>query len=355
MRRARTMFARKAMSAAIGAVVWTIAFGSGVMGLGAVSAYAGVAPQPQALRPVPQAAPSAQAPPADDAVYAIPTRKDRIGRVLAPVHVNGQGPFKFIVDTGANSSVASPRLAAALGLTPQTDAGRFVVHGVTGSIEAATIPVATFRADTMLQTNLRMPVMDGGILAGADGVFGVDALAGRRLVVDFRNDRIEIGPATRRMTAPDAIRLKGKLRFGALFLTRAEVGGVSVAAVIDTGAERSIANPALLAALRARAAPMTEVGEVAFTGATGVYMQGRLIYLPPLNVSGVLQIMEMPTIVADAHVFSVWGLANEPALLVGMDVLGQADLLAIDYKRAEMQLVLPASTRRVAAREVVRR
>lgn len=351
MRRAHTMLARKTICA----VIWGIALGSGALGLGEVSAHAGVAPQPQATPLVPQAAPPAPTPPGDDAVYAIPTRKDRIGRVLAPVHVNGHGPFKFIVDTGANSSVVSPRLAAALGLTPQADAGRFVVHGVTGSTEVATIPVATFRADTMQQTNLRLPVMDGGILAGADGVFGVDALTGRRLVVDFRNDRIEIGPATRRMTAPDAIRLKGKLRFGALFLTRAEVGGVSAAAVIDTGAERSIANPALLAALQARAAPMRDVGEVAFTGATGVHMQGRLVFLPPLKVSGALQIMEMPTIVADAHVFSVWGLANEPALLVGMDVLGQADLLAIDYKRAEMQLVLPASTRSLAARDVRRR
>ncbi|MBU6372067.1 MAG: aspartyl protease family protein [Alphaproteobacteria bacterium] len=338
---ARTMIALAAVRAALCAAV---------LAGGAMGAAAGVAAQPP-VRPstAPSAAtspatpaPAAAVPPAEDeAVYAIPTRKDRIGRVLAPVHVNGQGPFKFIVDTGANSSVASPRLAEALGLTPQREAGRFVVHGVTGSIEAATIPVASFRADTMQQTNLRMPVMDGGILAGADGVFGVDALAGRRLLVDFRKDRIEIGPAKRRYAPSRGLRLKGKLRFGALFLTEAEVGGVKVAAVIDTGAERSIANSALLQALRARAASMREVGEVAFTGATGAYMQGRLVYLPPLNVSGTLQIMEMPTIVADAHVFTVWGLTKEPALLVGMDVLGQADVLSIDYKRAEMVLLLP--------------
>src|SRR5262245_22989425 len=47
-----------------------------------------------------------------------PTRSDRLGRVVAPVIVNGQGPFRFIVDTGANRSAVSQALADQLGLTP---------------------------------------------------------------------------------------------------------------------------------------------------------------------------------------------------------------------------------------------
>jgi len=42
--------------------------------------------------------------PAEDFVYVAPTRPDRIGRIMAPVMINGRGPYAFIVDTGASRS-----------------------------------------------------------------------------------------------------------------------------------------------------------------------------------------------------------------------------------------------------------
>src|SRR4051812_12690557 len=56
----------------------------------------------------------------EDFVYVASTRPDRIGRVMAPVFVNGVGPFAFVVDTGASSSVISPRVVARLRLVPDT-------------------------------------------------------------------------------------------------------------------------------------------------------------------------------------------------------------------------------------------
>ena len=36
--------------------------------------------------------------------FATPTTLDRAGRIVAPVEINGRGPFRFILDTGANRS-----------------------------------------------------------------------------------------------------------------------------------------------------------------------------------------------------------------------------------------------------------
>src|SRR5688572_17412347 len=44
-------------------------------------------------------------------LFASPTRIDRIGRIVAPVYINGQGPFRLVVDTGASHSTVSPQLA----------------------------------------------------------------------------------------------------------------------------------------------------------------------------------------------------------------------------------------------------
>ena len=64
--------------------------------------------------------------------YVAATRRDRVGRVMAPVFINDVGPFAFLVDTGASSSVVGPRVAARLKLA--ATAGRTkLLRGITGS------------------------------------------------------------------------------------------------------------------------------------------------------------------------------------------------------------------------------
>src|SRR5580704_18446199 len=58
----------------------------------------------------------------DPTLFASPTTRDHIGRIVAPVMVNGRGPYRFIIDTGASDSTVSPDLARTLGLQPTEDA-----------------------------------------------------------------------------------------------------------------------------------------------------------------------------------------------------------------------------------------
>src|SRR5215510_12559928 len=64
-------------------------------------------------------------------LFAAPTRLDRIGRVMTAVMVNGKGPFRFVIDTGASRSTLSPHLAKALGLS--TPGRNVILNGVTGA------------------------------------------------------------------------------------------------------------------------------------------------------------------------------------------------------------------------------
>jgi len=47
----------------------------------------------------------------------------------------------------------------------------------------------------------------------------------------------------------------------------------------------------------------------------------------------------------DLHVFQVWGLVQEPALLIGMDLLGSLERFVVDYPRREFLLRSPKSNR----------
>ena len=69
---------------------------------------------------------------ADEPRFVAPTRRDRIGRIWAPVEINGQGPFRLVLATGASHSALTPRLARTLGLTMDVD-HLVMLRGATGT------------------------------------------------------------------------------------------------------------------------------------------------------------------------------------------------------------------------------
>jgi len=68
-------------------------------------------------------------------LYETPTRADRIGRILVPVKVNEQGPFRFVLDTGSGMSVISDTTAKRLGLRPIARGGMARAVGGAGRFE----------------------------------------------------------------------------------------------------------------------------------------------------------------------------------------------------------------------------
>src|SRR5690349_22680903 len=76
--------------------------------------------------------------------FVAPTRRDKIGRIWAPVLLNGRGPYRLVLDTGASDSAITAQVASALGLVP--DASHAVlVRGVAGSAIVPTVDVDSLR------------------------------------------------------------------------------------------------------------------------------------------------------------------------------------------------------------------
>lgn len=263
---------------------------------------------------------------------------DDLGRVVAPVMVNGQGPFRFIVDTGANRSALSEGLARRLNLTPS---GEGAVHSVHEVVTAPLVRVDSLRYGPLSMPSQEMPMLEGAMLAGEHGLLGVDGMAGRRLRMDFTRRCIEIVPARGAQTLGRGwTRLRGELRFGNLVVVRGVVQGMRVNVLIDTGSNVSLANRALHQALAARTryARDAEGFGRAFTAGDPVVLDTALV-LPALAV-GELRMSNLLLFVGDYHIFSLWGLDAEPTVLVGMDVVGRAGGLAIDYHNANVYLRL---------------
>jgi predicted aspartyl protease len=258
-----------------------------------------------------------------------PTRSDRLGRVVAPISVNGQGPFRFIVDTGANRSVVSSLLAERLGLAAS---GSGEVHSVHGVVTAPLVDVTSLNYGELALNALRLPMLQGAVLAGEHGLLGVDGMQGRRLRMDFERNCIEIVASreARRLRGWAAVR--GQLRFGHLVVIRGRVGGVGVHMFIDTGSDSSLANTALRDALSARVRRGPAQRTVAYTVGETVVLD-RAMVIPRLYL-GNIEVNNVFTYIGDFHIFKLWEFNDEPALLIGMDVLSQTRGIAIDYERA---------------------
>ena len=269
-------------------------------------------------------------------LFASPTRLDRIGRIVAPVTINGQGPFRLVVDTGASHTTISPALAARLGLLPMEEP-TVILNGVTGAEIVPAVTIARLEVGDLIVEGARAPVITTDIMAGADGILGVAGLKRERILVDFRKDRISISRSKGTRATAEMLRIPAVRLSGGLLMVMARVGGVRVRAIIDTGAERSLGNSALQGALRRRNVLEPPRVTVVF-GTTAAVSQGELRAIPPV-VLGSATISDMDLVFGDFHIFKAWDLQTQPAMLIGMDVLGGVQKLIIDFHRREVYVL----------------
>ncbi len=266
---------------------------------------------------------------------SVRTRSDST-LLAAEVKVNGR-PYRFIVDTGAERSVVSDTLVNELGL--QT-VGRANVQGVIRDLMTDLVAVKQLDYGTFSKQDMVMPVLPR-VLLKADGFLGLDVINGTRVTFDFRHQELRIErsksifgpvPADSQIVV---IRAPGKA--GRLRSNQCVVDGVHATAFIDTGAELSIGNRALQAALKPDTHP--ELAPVTLTGVTGGEAVGRLVPIKQIRIED-LMFNDGDIVISDAPNFDDWGLRNKPAVLVGMDYMRQFASVAIDYRRKEIRFEL---------------
>jgi predicted aspartyl protease len=262
--------------------------------------------------------------------YAIPTSHDRIGRLVARVMIDGQGPYRFLVDSGANHTAIAASLASRLSLKLDEGA-RLMVNGIAGSLQAPTVVVSRLQSGALRMRNLRLPVLNGPLMSDIDGILGIDGLADSSMTADFVHDRLVIAGATGGVTGAE-VSMPAHLISRHLFVIDCEVGAVPVKAIIDTGSQRTLGNPALLAALLRRYPMSGSSYSTSILDATGTSQAGALHYIPSLRF-GSLSMTSFYMTFGDFRVFHVWDLDHRPALILGMDVLGLFSQLTLDYRR----------------------
>jgi predicted aspartyl protease len=275
---------------------------------------------------------------AEDAVQTLALRADAYRRMTVPVTVNGQGPYHFMVDTGAQATVLSHTLADQLQLTERMTA-TLVGMASTREVQTTMIDEISFGSHTAF--GARAALVEKDNIGGADGILGLDTLQDRRVLLDFANRQMEIAHSGERAsTRGYDIVVRARRRNGQLIIATAMIDGVRTAVMVDTGAQGSVGNAALQRRLRrAHASSETEMTDINGVQSTGTVRQVRTLDL------GRAQINNVTITFAESPTFAALDLDDEPALILGMNELHLFQRVAIDFPSRRVLFDLPPGTR----------
>lgn len=128
---------------------------------------------------------------ADRSRSAVPLTIDAHGGIVVQVRVNGSGPFKFILDTGASRSVVADNLARELG-APVVAKSEVVTSA--GSDVRLVVRLTSVALDGSRVDALLAPVLPAANLAqlgrGVRGLLGQDFLSAFNYTLDYRRSRL---------------------------------------------------------------------------------------------------------------------------------------------------------------------
>lgn len=256
-------------------------------------------------------------------------------RLSVEVKVNGSGPFRFLVDSGADRSVIGAALATRLALAT---GGTVTLQSVAGASRIGTVMVDRLDVGTSQIHGILAPALPEQFL-GSQGILGIDALAEQRLMMDFDRKTITLqDPSHRAPIDPGEIVVTARLRHGQLILTQAGIPEGRVLAIIDTGAQITMGNSALLARVfRGRKPPVPQ--PITLISVTGQEVTANLIVLPLLRI-GSLTLENLPIAFADVPPFALFGVAAEPALLLGTDALEAFKRVSLDFRQRKVRFQL---------------
>ncbi len=265
----------------------------------------------------------------------ITSMQDRYDRMTVPVTIEGQGPYRFMIDTGSQATVVTRALSEKLQL-PQI--GNATVVGMASTARVKLVALDGLEFAARVFDNIEAPQLEAYHI-GADGILGLDSLQDMRVQINFREDTIAVDEA-RRLGGNRGFEIvvRARRKLGRLIITDAQIDGVRTDVILDTGAQWSIANLALKRKLRANRSEVASSMDVNGNLLTGTRDFARVIKIKGMRLENV------PIVFTDSPAFDALELSEKPALILGMSSLRAFDRVAIDFSSREVLFDLPPSS-----------
>jgi predicted aspartyl protease len=262
-------------------------------------------------------------------------RADTTDRMTVPITIGGRGPFRFIVDTGAERTIISRELASRLALDPSH---MVTIASVADVRQVPTVIIPRMDVGRRSLIALQAPALFEDHI-GADGMLGVDSLRNQRVVFDFarREMRLSRSAAQDDRWPADTVVVTARTRLGRMVLADATVDGQRVRAIVDTGSQITVGNEALRRRLMGRGRIDRNMS-LQVTSVTGATAQLNYTVTQRLRIGGAL-VNNLPIAFGGLELFRQLDLEDRPAILLGMDALQLFQRVSIDFGARRLRLV----------------
>ncbi|KQW71710.1 hypothetical protein ASE17_02125 [Phenylobacterium sp. Root77] len=261
------------------------------------------------------------------------------GLPVTEVQIEGHGPYRFIIDTAASSTVILPSLHAALPVTLKKRGG-LEVSGAAGKAAVETVAIKELETQGRRFSGLTAFDMPPGPIDALQvhGILGADVLAHAILDIDMAAGQWAIHDEEP-VLASSAREHRTAITLDDALAPRVTVwlDGYPIDAVVDTGARATIVNwhAAALLGLNPESEGLRAGGTL--KGVSSHATPSSVHTARKLEVAGAV-IAKPDFRIADLPVFQTVGLADKPGMILGMDHLGRFRTI-IDYKGRELILV----------------
>ena len=262
------------------------------------------------------------------------------GRIVVDVSVNGVGPFKFALDTGASISVIHDGLREQLALQP-APGKTVIIHGIVTSGQFPILSIGRIAVGHEVWADPRIASMPGKTPASRDidGILGVDFL--QRYAVGFstRDGVIRLYPpelvASRSYRGWTSIPLKPEYigeSGAAVYLFDIDIGEQKIPALFDLGAGLNVVNWAAARSLGLRPADVTR-GEPLSGAIDTTELVGR--FRADKVKTGRVRWRDEEFSVAELEVFDTLIDGDGPYAILGAGLFKRHDFI-IDFARERL-------------------
>lgn len=260
-------------------------------------------------------------------------------RMTVSVNVGGRGPYRFIVDTGAERTVISSELATSLGLH---SGGAVMLASLSQVTSVPSVMIPELEVGRRTLSGIQAPALSERNI-GAQGMLGIDSLESQRVMFDFGRRELTLSSSHIEddRAGPGEIVVRGRTRLGRMLLTNAHVDGQRVTVIVDTGSQVTVGNAALRRRLE-RSRRLGQVRVLTLSGVTGDMVTAEYMRAGRLHI-GDIRMDDLPIAFSEVRLFSLLGLSRRPAILLGMDALRLFDRVSIDFANRRVRLAPPSS------------
>jgi len=258
------------------------------------------------------------------ALAEVPVQIAPTGHATVPV-TGSFGTAQFVFDTGAEASAVYADFAQSARLEA---AGSEALQGQTGTDEVPLVALGAIALDGVRKVGLKAaklnPRADGVKLAG---IVGLDVFGDRTIDFDLPRKRIALLASGSRPAGKGTQSIAASLTTGNLLTIPVTIGEVSATAVIDTGARKTRINWALGRLLRLDPSRLAKGDTI--QGATNKAVETGATRVADVHLGGRM-LADAPVLVADLPVFEAFGVADRPAIILGLDWLDKTRMV-IDF------------------------